>query len=68
MHARQIKFIPELSIVALRHSRVCDGKVLPEGAKGAVVHAYRGGAGYEVEFEEPFHCVMTVDRDDIRPV
>jgi hypothetical protein len=60
--------IPELSIVALRHSRKCDGKVLPEGATGAVVHAYRDGAGYEVEFEEPFHCVVTVGRDDIRQV
>jgi hypothetical protein len=28
---------------------------------------YRGGAGYEVEFEKPFHCVVTVGRDDIRP-
>ena len=62
------KRIPELSVVALRHSRECDGKVLPEGAKGAVVHAYRDGADYEVEFEEPFHCVVTIGRDDIRQV
>ena len=62
------KRITELSVVALRRSRECDGKVLPEGAKGAVVHAYRDGAGYEVEFEEPFHCVVTVGRDDIRQV
>ena len=60
--------IPELSIVALTHRRVCDGRVLPEGSTGAVVYAYRDGAGYEVEFEEPFHCVVTVGRDDIRLV
>jgi hypothetical protein len=62
------ELIPELSVVALRHSRKYDGRILPEGAKGAVVHAYRDGAGYEVEFEEPFHCVVTVGRDDIRQV
>ena len=60
--------IPELSIVALKHRHECNGRVLPEGSTGAVVHAYRDGAGYEVEFAEPFHCVVTVGRDDIRPV
>ena len=68
MHAKRTKVIPELSIVALRSARVCDGKTLPEGAQGAVVHAYRDGVGYEVEFDEPFHCVVTVGRDDIRRV
>jgi hypothetical protein len=60
--------IPELAVVALRHSHRYHGKVLPEGTKGAVVHAYRDGVGYEVEFDEPFHCVITVGRDDIRQV
>jgi hypothetical protein len=58
--------IPELSVVALTHP-VRDGdKVIPEGATGAVVFVYRDGKGYEVEFEKPFHCVVTVRRDDIR--
>ena len=60
--------IPELSMVALTHSAECEGKTLPEGSRGAVVFAYRDGVGYDVEFVEPFHCVVTVDRDDIRPV
>lgn len=60
--------IPELSIVALRHPRECDGRTLPAGAIGAVVYAYRDGAGYEVEISEPFHCVLTVQRDEIQPV
>ena len=68
MPSEQISIIPELSIVALTHSRQCDGKVLPEGTRGAVVHVYKGGVGYEVEFGEPFHCVVTVGRDDIRQV
>jgi len=60
--------IPELSMVALTHPHECKAGVLPEGATGAVVFAYRDGIGYEVEFVEPFHCVVTVERDDIRPV
>jgi hypothetical protein len=66
--AERARAIPELSIVALRHSHESDGKTLPEGTRGAVVYAYRDGAGYEVEFAEPFHCVVTLGRDDIRPV
>ena len=60
--------IPELSIVALRQPRECQGKTLPAGTIGAVVYVYRDGAGYEVEFAEPFPCVVTVHQDDIRPV
>ena len=60
--------ITELSIVALRHPRECDGRTLPAGTVGAVVYAYRDGAGYEVEFSQPFHCVVTVQRDEIQPV
>jgi hypothetical protein len=68
MRSQRVDRIEELSVVALRRSRKHDGKVLPEGARGAVVHAYRDGAGYEVEFQEPFHCVVTVGDDDIRRV
>ena len=60
--------IPELSMVALTRSRECEGRTLPEGAMGAVVFAYRDGQGYDVEFTEPFHCIVTVERGDIRPV
>jgi len=60
--------IPELSMVALTHALPQADGILPEGATGAVVFAYRDGAGYDVEFCKPFHCVVTVERDDIRPV
>jgi hypothetical protein len=60
--------IPELSMVALTHPHECEGRTLPEGATGAVVFAYRDGVGYDIEFAEPFHCIVTVERDDIRPV
>lgn len=61
--------IAELSVVALTHPvSVTGGKVLPKGATGTVVFAYRDGEGYAVEFDEPFSAVVTVERDDIRPV
>ena len=61
--------IPELSVVALTHPvKAADNRVLPQGATGTVIFAYRDGAGYAVEFEEPFHSVVTVERDDIRPL
>ena len=59
--------IPELHIVALRHPVGCKGGVLPEGGKGTVVHIYRDGEHYEVEFAKPFPCTVTLRRDDIHP-
>lgn len=59
--------IPELSVVALRHPVECKGGVLPQGGKGIVVHVYRDGEHYEVEFAEPFPCTITLRRDDIHP-
>jgi hypothetical protein len=59
--------IPELCVVALRHPVECKGGVLPQGRKGTVVHVYRDGEHYEVEFAEPFPCTITLRRDDIDP-
>jgi Domain of unknown function (DUF4926) len=33
---------------------------LPAGARGTVVGVWRGGDGFEVEFTEPFECLVTV--------
>jgi hypothetical protein len=60
--------IPELTTVTLTHPFECRGGLLPEGTRGAVVHAYEDGAAYEVEFDVPFHCVVTLQPKDIRPV
>ena len=57
--------VPELSVVALRRSVECEGRVLPEGGKGTIVHVYRDGEHYEVEFAEPLPCTVTLHRDDI---
>jgi hypothetical protein len=59
--------IPELGIVSLRRRREVEGRVLPAGARGTVVYAYGSGAAYEVEFAEPFQCVVTLVREDVEP-
>jgi len=59
----------------MEHSRVRllrarPGEGLAAGAEGAIVHVYKNGAGYEVEFlagrERP--AVLTLTRGEIEPV
>ena len=60
-------FLPELSsVVAVREIHEGD-KVVPPGAKGAIVFVHDGGAGYEVEFVEPVHVVISASRDELEP-
>jgi len=56
--------IPELSVVTLTHPVEHGARELPRGTKGTIVFAYEGGQHYEVEFFEPFPCVVTVARAD----
>jgi hypothetical protein len=67
MPTAKSRSIPELGVVALRRPVECRGRVLPKGGKGTVVHVYRDGEHYEVEFGEPFRCTITVAADDIQP-
>jgi len=39
---------------------------LPAGAHGTVVGIWQGGRAYEVEFSEPFECLVTVPADGLR--
>ena len=55
----------ELSVVALTRAVDVEGRLLPEGALGTVVAAYGDGGGYEVEFERPFHAVVTLQAGDL---
>ncbi len=55
----------ELSVVALTHAVEIEGQSLPEGTLGTVVAAYGDGVGYEVEFERPFHAVVTLQAGDL---
>jgi len=58
--------IPELSVVTLTHPVEHGARELPRGTKGTIVFAYEGGQHCEVEFFEPFPCVVTVARADIQ--
>ena len=53
--------LAELSRVAVRSDVPADEGYLPAGSFGTIVHVYKGGRAYEVEFERPFHCVLTLD-------
>jgi hypothetical protein len=57
---------PELSMVSLaRPVEADEGRLLPSGSKGTVVHVYPDERAYLVEFNRPFHTVATVDADAI---
>lgn len=55
----------ELSVVALTHAVEVGGRSLPEGAWGIIVAAHGDDMGYEVEFEHPFHAVVTLQAGDL---
>ena len=38
---------------------------LPAGAHGTVVGVWQGGRAYEVEFSEPFACLVTVPAEGL---
>ena len=59
--------IPELSVVRLTHSFEHKARKLPEGTVGTVVHAWRDGKHYAVEFTKPFPCVVSLAWADIQP-
>jgi hypothetical protein len=56
---------PELSMVSLIRPVEADGRMLPSGTTGTVVHVYPNELAYEVEFNRPFHAVATVEADAI---
>ncbi len=55
----------ELSTVALTRPIDIGGRRLPLGARGTVVAAYADTLGYEVEFDHPFHAVVTLEAGDL---
>ncbi len=58
--------IPELSVVALAYPIEHADGILPEGSEGTVVFAWSDGKHYVVEFFEPFPCVVSLTRKDLR--
>ena len=58
--------LPELSCVTTTRDLTTSDGPLPAGTLGTIVHVYGAGAGYEVEFSAPWHCV-TLNRADVTP-
>ena len=61
--------ISELDLVVLTHAIGVHG--LRKGDIGTVVHCYRDGEGFEVEFvraDGSTVAVLTLDRTEIRPM
>ena len=56
---------PELTMVSLKRSVDADGRLLPAGSTGTVVHVYPDERAFEVEFNRPFHTVTTVEADAV---
>ena len=63
-----IEPIEELSVVSLKKPLETDEGFIPSGTEGVVVSVYGEGAAYCVEFEQPFHAVVTVECDFIDAV
>ncbi len=55
----------DLAVVRLARAVDVAGKSLTAGASGVVVAVYADGDGYEVEFENPFHAVVTLEAADL---
>ena len=55
----------EHSLVSLKNPVEVDGNLLPAGTQGTIVAAYRDGVGFEVEFFEPVHAVVTLEADNL---
>lgn len=56
----------ELSLVSLALPVTAEGRVLPPGATGTVVHVYPDEQAYEAEFSSPFHTAATVEAASIK--
>jgi Na+-transporting NADH:ubiquinone oxidoreductase subunit NqrA len=56
----------ELSRVELARPVDSEAGTLPAGSVGTVVHVYPQALAYEVEFNLPFHTVVTVEATALR--
>ena len=63
--ARRAQIRPELSRVTLAKAVDSNDGLVPAGSTGTIVHVYRDGTAYEVEFTRPLHAIATVEADDI---
>lgn len=58
--------LKEHEVVSLTFTVWDAGRQIPIGSTGCVVGVWGGGAAYEVEFVEPFPCVVTLPSGYVR--
>jgi hypothetical protein len=58
------KELAEVALAVPVHDKT-SGRNLPAGAHGTVVGVWQGGRAYEVEFSEPFACLVTVPAEGL---
>jgi hypothetical protein len=63
--ARVFEELDDVTLAATVHVASLD-RELPAGAHGTVVGVWEGGRAYEVEFSEPFDCLVTVPAEGLR--
>lgn len=52
----------EQLLVKTQFDMIIDQVRLPAGSVGIVLYVHRSGLAYEVEFQQPFHCMLTLER------
>jgi hypothetical protein len=57
--------LDDVTLVAPMHVATLH-RDLPDGSHGTVVGVWQGGHVYEVEFSEPFECLVTVPAEGLR--
>jgi hypothetical protein len=62
--ARVFEELDDVTLAAPVHIAALDQE-LPAGAHGTVVGVWQGGHAYEVEFSEPFECLVTVPAEGL---
>ncbi len=56
----------ELDYVCLMDDAQWDGQSIPRGSKGTIVDWVEASSSCEVEFVDPFPCVLTLEKDKLR--
>ena len=56
----------ELDYVYLATAAQWEGKTIPQGSRGTIVDWVDGSSYCEVEFVDPFPCVLTLEKNKLR--
>jgi hypothetical protein len=63
-HVPAFEEADEVALAIPLHDKI-SGRDLPAGTRGTVVGVWHGGRAYEVEFTQPFECLVTVPAEGL---